>query len=262
MVVDGEGAQHRGRLLLALLEVGLPADEVRRLHLRALHAGLDDGPLGVELVAVGAVALLQPTRWWRRRRCRPAPRRAPPPPRGAATRASRRARTAGAAPSPARRRRRSGRRAPASESDLDLPAGAEAEALVADVVAGELAEDVAGPRPPEADRGVRRRQVDHDRRAVVRHPVGEPLAVDHAVRAAGDHPEPVVGQPHHGEVGAEAAARVEHRGVDHPPDRHVGLGDDDAAARRRGRRGRRRRRSRTPTGRRCRPGHASPGARR
>ena len=35
-------------------------------------------------------------------------------------------------------------------------------------------------------------------------------AVGHAVRAAGDHPEVVVAEAHHGEVGAEAALGVEH----------------------------------------------------
>ena len=58
--------------------------------------------------------------------------------------------------------------------------------------------------------------------------VGEPLEVRHAVQAAGDHAVAVVGQPHHGEVGAEAALGVEHRRVDHPAVGHVGLGDDDA----------------------------------
>ena len=42
-------------------------------------------------------------------------------------------------------------------------------------------------------------------RAVGRQVVGEPLEVGHAVRAAGDHAVAVVRQPHHGEVGAEAA---------------------------------------------------------
>ena len=41
--------------------------------------------------------------------------------------------------------------------------------------------------------------------------VGEPLAVGHAVRAAGDDAEVVVAEPHHGQVGPEAALGVEHR---------------------------------------------------
>ena len=90
--------------------------------------------------------------------------------------------------------------------DLDRPAGAEAEALVGDVVAGQRGEDVAGPRAPQADGGVRRRQVDHRRPPpTFVGEVGEPLAVDHAVRAAGHDAEVVVAEPHHGEVGDEAA---------------------------------------------------------
>ena len=46
---------------------------------------------------------------------------------------------------------------------------------------------------------------------VVGQVVGERLAVGHAVRAAGDDAEVVVAEPHHGEVGAEAALGVEHR---------------------------------------------------
>ena len=60
MVVDGERAQHGLRCRVALGEVGLLADEVGGLHLRPLHAGLDDRALGVELVAERPVALLDP----------------------------------------------------------------------------------------------------------------------------------------------------------------------------------------------------------
>ena len=48
--------------------------------------------------------------------------------------------------------------------------------------------------------------------------------VGHAVGAAGDDPEVVVAQPHHGQVGAEAALRVEHRACRSPcrPRRRTG----------------------------------------
>ena len=45
--------------------------------------------------------------------------------------------------------------------------------------------------------------------------------------AAGDDPEVVVRQPHHRQVGAEAAPAVEDRGVDDAADLDVGLADDD-----------------------------------
>ena len=60
VVVDGQRAQHGFGLLLALREVGVPADEVDGLDLRPLHAGLHDRPLAVELVAERPVALLDP----------------------------------------------------------------------------------------------------------------------------------------------------------------------------------------------------------
>jgi hypothetical protein len=53
--------------------------------------------------------------------------------------------------------------------------------------------------------------------------VAEPLDVGHAVRAAGDHAEVVLGQPHDREVGLEAAGSTEDRGVDHATDRDVHL---------------------------------------
>src|SRR4051812_13596803 len=62
VVVDRHRAQHGGGGGLALSEVGLLPDEVGGLHLGPLHPGLDDGALGVELGAVGAVALLDAAR--------------------------------------------------------------------------------------------------------------------------------------------------------------------------------------------------------
>ena len=53
--------------------------------------------------------------------------------------------------------------------------------------------------------------------------VAEPLQVGHPVRAAGDDAEVVVGQPHDRQVGAEAAARREHRRVDDLAELHVHL---------------------------------------
>ena len=59
VVVDGQRAEDRGRLLLAVAQVRLLADEVLRLHARRGHAGLDDVVLGLQLVAMSAVALLE-----------------------------------------------------------------------------------------------------------------------------------------------------------------------------------------------------------
>src|SRR4029453_17228173 len=70
-------------------------------------------------------------------------------------------------------------------AELDRAARAELERLVADVALGEVAEDVARPRAPQADRRVCRRLVDDLRRPVRGHVVAEPLAVEVAVRAAG-----------------------------------------------------------------------------
>ena len=98
--------------------------------------------------------------------------------------------------------------------------------LVGDVVVGETTEDVAGAWAPQPDRGERRGLVDD--RGPGGQVVGEPLEVGHAVQAPGDHAVAVVGQPHHGEVGAEAALGVEHGRVDHAAVGDVGLGDDDA----------------------------------
>src|SRR4029077_16508445 len=58
-VVDGQSAQHRGRVLLAVAQVGRLADEVLVLDARSRHAGLDHVVLGLQLVAVRPVALLE-----------------------------------------------------------------------------------------------------------------------------------------------------------------------------------------------------------
>ena len=111
-------------------------------------------------------------------------------------------------------------------ADLDLPAGEEREPLVGDVGVGERGEDVAGLRAPEADGGEVVGLLGE--RGAIDEVVAEPLAVGRTVRAAGDHAEVVVAEPHHGEVGAEAAVGVQDRGVDHLADRHVALCDAGA----------------------------------
>src|SRR5580700_4572116 len=62
VVVHRERAQQRRRLFFAVPQVRLFPDEVLALDPRRLHAGLDDVVLGLELVAVGAIALLEPPR--------------------------------------------------------------------------------------------------------------------------------------------------------------------------------------------------------
>src|SRR2546426_9408395 len=59
VVVDRERAQDGGRLLLTMPEVRFLADEVLVLYAGCCHARFDDVVLGLELVAVRAVALLQ-----------------------------------------------------------------------------------------------------------------------------------------------------------------------------------------------------------
>ena len=223
MVVDGQRAQDRAGVLVTLREVGLLAHEVGGLDLRPLHPGLDDAALAVELGAVGAVALLD---------------------------AAGRAVDADAGRDRAVRLPRLEQRLPQAGGlghrdvelpaeladvgdargedggarDLDLATGEEAEAGVADVVGGERGDDVAGAGAPDADGGDVVGEVGEGRRARLRQVAGEPGAVGHAVRAAGDDPEVVLAQAHHGEVGAEAALGVEDRGVDDLADGDVALG--------------------------------------
>src|SRR5947209_19955126 len=59
VVVDGERAQDGGRLLVAVTQVRLLAHKVLAFHSWRLHARLDHVVFGLELVAVGAVALLE-----------------------------------------------------------------------------------------------------------------------------------------------------------------------------------------------------------
>src|SRR5712692_3639852 len=59
VVIDGKRAHDGGGLLVAVAQVRLLAHEVLALHARRLHARLDHVVLGLELVAVGAVTLLE-----------------------------------------------------------------------------------------------------------------------------------------------------------------------------------------------------------
>ena len=115
----------------------------------------------------------------------------------------------------------------AQRAHLDVAAGGEREALVRHVVARELAHDLARPRAPEPERRPARGEVEDLRRAVLGQVVAVPLEVRHPVGAAGDHAEVLVAEPHHGEVGAEAAARREHRRVDDLAELHVHLAHRD-----------------------------------
>ena len=212
------------RFGLSLGEVGLLADELRGLHLGTLHAGFDDGALGIELEAEGPVALLD------------APGRAVdadadgdgavvlpgseydvPQLRGLVHRHVELPAELADVGDPG------GEHGAVHALDGDLATGEEAEAAVGHVVAAEPGEDVAGARSPEADGGELVGAV-----AAARHldqVVGEPLPVGHAVGTAGDDPEVVVAEPHHGEVGEEPALGVEDRGVDDLADGDVALGD-------------------------------------
>ena len=223
VVVDGERAERRRRLLLAVAQVGVAADEVVVLHLRPRHARLDHVVLGLELEPVGPVALLEPP--GRAVDADPDGRgavRARRPPTGC-PRAARPAPSARRAPSPGRRRRRSATRARAacrsrsSRQDANGKPSCDTSSDVTD------SQDVAGPRAPQAERRPAGRDVGELRAPVGRQVVGEPLLVGRAVRAAGDDAEELLAEPHDREVGLEAAARREDRGVDDPPDGHVHL---------------------------------------
>ena len=186
----------------------------------------------VELGAEGAVALLDAGRWCRRRRCRPGPRRAAARPSSSGSHS---------------RARLLDRHVelPAELADVGDPRGQHRSATPDLDLAGrcrsrsprrETSSSVSEARMSRA-RGPQRPmvvtlvgQVGQRRRRRPGQVVGEPLAVDHAVRAAGDHPEVVVAQPHHGEVGAEAALGVEHRGVDDLADRRRRTGRRRCAA--------------------------------
>src|SRR5438128_2779028 len=61
VVVEGESAQDHRRRLGALLEVSLLANEVLRLDLGPGQSGFNQIEFLLELVAVGAVALFQPS---------------------------------------------------------------------------------------------------------------------------------------------------------------------------------------------------------
>ena len=206
VVVDGERAQHGGRLGLALAHVRLLADEVLVLDLAPRHPGLDDVVLAVELEAERAVALLEPA--------------------GGRVDADagghdpvRRAGLRDHVPQPRALLDRhvelpaevadvgDARGEHAQRAHLDRAAGGEREALVREVVAREARRDVARARAPEAERAPARGEVD-DLRAAGAGVVGVPLEVRHAVGAAGDDAEVLVAEAHDGQVGAEAAVGV------------------------------------------------------
>ena len=176
VVVDGQRAHDRGRLLVAVPQVGLLADEVLVLHLRPGHARLADVVLALQLEAVGAVALLEPAGGAvdadpdRRDAVRPAGLRDHVPQLLALLDRHVQLPAEVAHVGDARGQH-------PQRVDLDRPAAAEAEALVGDVVAGHRAQDVTRARPPEAERRPGGGQVGDLGGAVLRQAVGEPLAV-------------------------------------------------------------------------------------
>src|SRR5664279_896235 len=142
-----------------MAQMRLLADEVLLLDLRARHAGLDDVVLRLELGAVGAVALLEPpgggvdadAAGHEPVRLAGLPERVPHARALLDRHVQLPAEVADVRDARGERDLR---------ADLELLAGAEAEALVRDVVGGDCAQDVAGARAPEADRRPRRRDVD------------------------------------------------------------------------------------------------------
>ncbi len=103
--------------------------------------------------------------------------------------------------------------------DGDRLRGHEREPLVRHVGRRQGAHDLAGGRTPhregaEASGDVGERYVEVAEPRLLAQP-GEVMG---AVRRPGDHPEPVLVEPGHGEVGLDAAARVERLGVGHVTD--------------------------------------------
>ena len=203
------------------------ADEVGGLHLRPLHAGLDDGALGVELVAERAVALLDPAggavdadadRYGAVRRR---------PPRAASPRARPRRPSATYSSQP------SSPTYEMREASTVVPPTAISRQVRKPKPSSDTSSSVSEDRMSRA-RGPHRPIVETSSVrsvmvvAVVGQLVAEPLQVGPAVGAAGDDAEVVVAQPHHGQVGEEAALGVEHRRVDHLADRDVALRDAGA----------------------------------
>jgi len=92
-----------------------------------------------------------------------------------------------------------------------------------DVGLGDLLQDVARARPPQTDAGILRGHILQDDRSArsVRHVQTNPRDVVHAERRAGDDKEAIVCQSRHGYIALDAAARVEHLGIDHAAHRPI-----------------------------------------
>src|SRR4051794_2153933 len=213
VVVDGQGAQRGDRRLRAVLEIRVAPDEIRFLDLGPEHVGLDEVEFELELVAVRAIALLEPAG---------RPVDADPEGDDALRLAGLRERV----PQPGALLHRDvqlptelpdirdARGKDGDAADLDRPEGPEREAAVRDIRGGRRREDISCPRSPDPCGAPGRGRVVELRGAVRRQVVAEPLAVAHPVRAAGHDPEVVASEPHDRQVGLDAARLVEERRVD------------------------------------------------
>src|SRR6185503_327347 len=181
-VVNRQRAKRGDGRILALAQVRLTADEGRLLDPRPLHVRLDEVELELELVAVGAVALLEPA-------CRAVDA---DPERDDAVRSARLPERVPQALAlfhryvqlPAELADvRDARSQDGDATELDRPARAEREAGVRDVVGGRGRHHVTRPRTPDPGRAPGRGRVVELRRAVGRQVVPEPLPVAHTMGA-------------------------------------------------------------------------------
>ena len=102
-------------------------------------------------------------------------------------------------------------------ADGDLAQRHVGEVVVAEALGRQGLEDVARPRPPDAEAGRLGGHVANLHRAVVGHVPADPLTVVVAEGGAGDDREALLGQPRDGEVALDPAARVEHLRVGDAP---------------------------------------------
>ncbi len=105
--------------------------------------------------------------------------------------------------------------------DVQRTHAVEGEGGVRYVLLAQLLQDIACPRPPEAERRVLAAHVANVHGAAGGRMLANPGQVVRPHAAAGQNPEAVVLQAADGQVGHDAAAAVAERGVDHRTDRAV-----------------------------------------
>ena len=114
-------------------------------------------------------------------------------------------------------------RAHAGQAQVDLLRVGKRQAGGRQVVGADAGQQLTRTRAHQRQHAGQRADVGQRGVLVLADVAFDPVGIAHGLRRAGDDEKALGRQAQHGEITLEAAPRIEHGGVDHPPRRHVHL---------------------------------------